>query len=176
MPRQNPEQGLACLREMGFAVRSFYDADAKFQRFAGADAARAASMMQAAQDADTGILLALRGGYGLSRLMPLIDWDAFAAAGKTCVGYSDFTLCHQQLLRRGTGGRTARRDRQRLALGRLQPVGRATGRKAERDQQDERPLQGRTPRAVAMAARTLAGAVPPKLTRLATEASTDSTS
>jgi hypothetical protein len=101
MPRQNAEQGLACLREMGFAVRSFYDADAKFQRFAGADAARAASMMQAAQDADTGILLALRGGYGLSRLMHLVDWDAFAAAGKTCVGYSDFTLCHQQLLRRG---------------------------------------------------------------------------
>lgn len=101
LARQNPERGLASLREMGFAVRSFYDADAKVQRFAGTDAARAASMTLAAEDTEAGILMALRGGYGFSRLMHLVNWDAFAAAGKTCVGYSDFTLCHQQMLRRG---------------------------------------------------------------------------
>src|SRR5699024_6707328 len=44
------------------------------------------------------IVMATRGGYGLSRLLPLIDWKAVAASGKRFVGHSDFTAFNLALL------------------------------------------------------------------------------
>jgi muramoyltetrapeptide carboxypeptidase len=37
------------------------------------------------------MILAARGGYGLSRVLPYIDWNRVAASGKLFVGFSDFT-------------------------------------------------------------------------------------
>ena len=67
--------------------------DAVFERhlrFAGPDALRLASLNQAAQS-DAALIVAVRGGYGMSRLLDHIDWHAMADSGKTFVGYSDFT-------------------------------------------------------------------------------------
>ncbi|MBI1772442.1 MAG: LD-carboxypeptidase [Burkholderiales bacterium] len=95
------ERGLQCLARQGFKVHSYYDADAKFQRFGATDAERVRQIHEAAQNPDAQIVMALRGSYGMSRLMPLIDFDLLANSGKCFVGYSDFTLVHLAMLERG---------------------------------------------------------------------------
>jgi muramoyltetrapeptide carboxypeptidase len=41
--------------------------------------------------------MALRGQYGISRLLHQVDFDALAASGKILVGYSDLTALHMGL-------------------------------------------------------------------------------
>ncbi|MFZ6730355.1 LD-carboxypeptidase [Undibacterium sp. Ji42W] len=95
------ERGLQCLAEQGFKVHSYYKADAKFQRFGASDADRARQLHEAARNPDVEIVMALRGSYGMSRLMPLLDFDLLANSKKCFVGYSDFTLVHLAMLARG---------------------------------------------------------------------------
>ena len=71
------------------------------QRFAGDDDARLASLHEVACDTDCDVVMAMRGGYGLTRLLDRIDWKAVgraAKAGKLFVGHSDFTLFNLALL------------------------------------------------------------------------------
>ena len=68
------------------------------QRFAGSDAARLDALHQAAARDDVDIILAARGGYGLSRLLDKIDYDLLADSKKIFVGHSDFTALSLALL------------------------------------------------------------------------------
>lgn len=95
------DRGLQRLAGQGFKVHSYYEADAKFQRFGATDAERVRQIHEAAHNPDVQIVMALRGSYGMSRLMPLIDFDLLANCGKCFVGYSDFTLLHLAMLQRG---------------------------------------------------------------------------
>ena len=45
-------------------------------------------------------ILFARGGYGVGRLLPRLDAEAFRAARKLCIGYSDFTAFSIWLERR----------------------------------------------------------------------------
>lgn len=94
------ERGIARLRSYGCHVRNHYDAAGVYQRFGGTDAARAAQLHGAAADPEVDIVLALRGGYGMSRLLPALDLDILAASGKLFVGHSDFTALQMALLAR----------------------------------------------------------------------------
>lgn len=79
-------------------VKFFCDPFAKYQRFGGTDDARVAQLHAAASDPDIHIVLSLRGGYGMSRLLPEIDFNMLAKSGKLFVGYSDFTAFQMGLL------------------------------------------------------------------------------
>lgn len=92
------ERGIANLQAQGCRVRNFTDASTKFQRFGASDDARIAQLYAAAQDQEVDIVLALRGGYGLTRLLPDLDFDMLAASGKLFVGHSDFTALQMGLL------------------------------------------------------------------------------
>jgi muramoyltetrapeptide carboxypeptidase len=92
------ERGIARLENLGCRVRNFYEPSAKYQRFGGADAARVAQLHAAAADPEVDIVIALRGGYGMSRLLDRIDYAALAASGKVFVGHSDFTALQMGLL------------------------------------------------------------------------------
>lgn len=92
------QRGLQALAQQGFAVRSYYRPEQKFQRFGASDAERLSQLHAAAINPDVGIVMALRGSYGLSRLLPHIDFDLLAGSGKCFVGYSDFTVIHMGLL------------------------------------------------------------------------------
>jgi len=92
------ERGIATLQAQGCRVRNFTDASTKFQRFGASDDARIAQLYAAAQDPEVDIVLALRGGYGLTRLLPDLDFDMLAASGKLFVGHSDFTALQMGLL------------------------------------------------------------------------------
>lgn len=94
------ERGLALLAQQGFKVHSYYQPAQKFQRFGASDAERVQQMHAAAQNPDVQIVMALRGSYGMSRLMPHLDLDLLAQSGKCFVGYSDFTLIHLAMLAR----------------------------------------------------------------------------
>lgn len=89
------------LQARGCRVRFFFDRSACFQRFAATDAQRLASLHAAALDGEVDIVLALRGGYGLSRLLPAIDFPLLVRSGKRFVGHSDFTALQMGLLAHG---------------------------------------------------------------------------
>lgn len=95
------ERGIATLHAQGCSVRDFTDPGRKFQRFGASDDERIAQLYAAANDADIDIVLALRGGYGLSRLLPSLDFAQLAASGKLFVGHSDFTVLQMGLLLQG---------------------------------------------------------------------------
>jgi muramoyltetrapeptide carboxypeptidase len=94
--------GIIRLEQQGFVVHNYYDHDARFQRFGGTDAARLAQLQAAAADPEVQVVMALRGSYGMSRLLPHIDYRAMADSGKLFVGYSDFTA-FQLALMQATG-------------------------------------------------------------------------
>ncbi len=93
------ERGIQRLREQGFLVHNYYDPAQTMQRFGGTDAARLAQLAAAAADPDAHIVIALRGQYGISRILPQIDFRAMADSGKLFVGYSDFTAFHMALMK-----------------------------------------------------------------------------
>jgi muramoyltetrapeptide carboxypeptidase len=89
---------LARLEERGWLVHNYYDPARKHQRFGGSDAERVGQLHAAARDPDVDIIIALRGGYGMSRLLPLLDYELLAASGKRIVGHSDVTALQLALL------------------------------------------------------------------------------
>ena len=90
-------RGIACLASQGILVHDYYDHDARHQRFAAADDVRLAQLDAAAADPDVQVVMALRGAYGMTRLLPRIDFDRMAASGKLFVGFSDVTAFHMAL-------------------------------------------------------------------------------
>ena len=91
-------QGIAALEAQGCSVHSYYDPSAKFQRFGADDEARVKQLHDAAQNPEVQVVMALRGGYGMSRLLPRLDYDLLAGSGKLFVGHSDFTALQLALL------------------------------------------------------------------------------
>ncbi len=88
------------LKALGFDVQIDEAARARHQRFAGDDDTRLAALHRIAAQAPS-IALASRGGYGLTRLLPRIDWTLIAqsvARGTRWVGYSDLTALQMGLL------------------------------------------------------------------------------
>lgn len=90
-------RGIARLEAEGCIVHNYYEPERKFQRFAGTDEARLAQLNAAAADPDCQIVMALRGQYGISRLLPHIDYRAMADSGKLFTGFSDITAFHMAL-------------------------------------------------------------------------------
>lgn len=91
----------AQLQAQGCEVRHYDDPQARHQRFAATDSARLAGLHAAADDPEVDVIIALRGGYGVSRLMPDIDFKKLAASKKLIVGHSDFTALQMGLLCHG---------------------------------------------------------------------------
>ena len=90
-------RGIARLEEQGCIVHNYYDSGRKFLRFAGTDEGRLSQLNAAAADPDCQVVVALRGQYGISRILPRIDFRAMADSGKLFTGYSDITAFHMGL-------------------------------------------------------------------------------
>lgn len=101
------KRGLARLKALGHEVELDPSALASHQRFAGDDATRLAAIDRAAASG-ADIALISRGGYGLTRILPDINYKALAKAiekGTQFVGLSDFTALQSALLAK-TGATT----------------------------------------------------------------------
>ena len=92
------ERAIARLEAQGCLVHNYYDQAAIHQRFGGTDEGRLAQLHAAVADPDVQLIIALRGAYGMTRLLPDIDFEAIAASGKIVVGFSDVTALQMGLL------------------------------------------------------------------------------
>ncbi|QRG77460.1 muramoyltetrapeptide carboxypeptidase [Citrobacter sp. R56] len=99
-------RGLTRLRETGHQVNNASVIHRREQRFAGTEAERLADVNSLASltTADT-IVMPVRGGYGASRLLENIDWQALTARQQhnplLICGHSDFTAIQSGLLAQG---------------------------------------------------------------------------
>ncbi|MGH8798808.1 MAG: LD-carboxypeptidase [Casimicrobiaceae bacterium] len=66
-------------------------ASTRWQRFSASDDERLAAVMRMATDPRIDLAIAVRGGYGWSRLLDRIDFDVIGAAKTRWLGHSDFT-------------------------------------------------------------------------------------
>jgi muramoyltetrapeptide carboxypeptidase len=82
----------AFLLERGHRVVEDCGARARQTRFAGPDDERLAAIRRMAERDDVDVAVAIRGGYGLSRLVERIDFAALARSRTRWMGHSDFTV------------------------------------------------------------------------------------
>lgn len=66
----------------------------RFGYLAGTDAERAADVNAMFADDSIRAVLAVRGGWGSARILPLLDWATIRANPKLLVGFSDITALH----------------------------------------------------------------------------------
>ncbi|MEY3418382.1 MAG: hypothetical protein RJA46_153 [Pseudomonadota bacterium] len=98
---RSPLAGIEWLQKQGIEVLNTACVDRVEQRFAGTDAERLAEINQLANLSPEIAVVAMRGGYGLHRLLPDIQWSAIAKAiknGLQICGHSDFTVFQLGLL------------------------------------------------------------------------------
>ncbi len=91
---------IGILEREGFKVRVYPHTFTRTDYLAGSDRDRATDLMTAFTD-DSNAVLCSRGGYGCSRLVPYLDRDRMAHAGKLLFGFSDITVLHAMLSNRG---------------------------------------------------------------------------
>ena len=95
-------RGVRRLQALGHEVEVDADALTRHTRFAGDDATRLAAIGRAAASG-ADVALISRGGYGLTRLLPDLPYNAIARAvsrGTRFVGVSDFTAFQNAVLAR----------------------------------------------------------------------------
>jgi muramoyltetrapeptide carboxypeptidase len=68
---------------------------------AGSDQRRLAELDEALRDPDARAVIAVRGGYGATRVCPAADIASLLRYPKWCVGFSDFTALHLAAMRVG---------------------------------------------------------------------------
>jgi muramoyltetrapeptide carboxypeptidase len=87
----------------GWQVQAGESCFARETRFAGTDELRLNDLQRFACDRRIDVVLSARGGYGLSRLLDRIDFEAIHKAGRVIVGISDFTAFNLAYLARAGG-------------------------------------------------------------------------
>lgn len=90
--------GIAFLQDLGHRVVTAGETRHAWRYFAGTDDERLAGFHALLDDASIDLVIAARGGYGMSRLLPRIDWNRVAASGKAFAGFSDFTAFNMAAL------------------------------------------------------------------------------
>lgn len=83
--------GMAELARLGFDPVPASNLAANDGLFAGGDRERVAAFHELADDPSLTAILFARGGHGVLRALPWIDWDRLALRPRAYVGYSDLT-------------------------------------------------------------------------------------
>lgn len=82
---------VSTLERLGYAVKTGKYLTRGFGYLAESDEKRAAEFMQFVEDPDVDCVMAVRGGYGVMRILPMLDFDVIRANPKIIIGYSDIT-------------------------------------------------------------------------------------
>jgi muramoyltetrapeptide carboxypeptidase len=87
------ERGLAALERLGFVPVPADNLAARSRDglFAGDDADRLAAFHRLAADPSLAAILFARGGHGMLRVLPGIDWELLAKRPRAYMGFSDLT-------------------------------------------------------------------------------------
>jgi muramoyltetrapeptide carboxypeptidase len=93
-------RGLAWLRDR-YRVAWLPDVLARTGYLAGSDARRAAELARALADREARAVFCARGGYGATRILADVPWNALRASPKWIVGFSDVTALHLEACAQG---------------------------------------------------------------------------
>lgn len=94
------EAGLTALRRLGFEPVVAPNVLSRHGLFAGSDAERLAAFHGLAADPSLTAIFFARGGSGLMRLLPALDWDLLRRHPRAYIGYSDLTPFLLEIIRR----------------------------------------------------------------------------
>ncbi len=95
------QQGIAALEKAGFSVQLGEHVFARHGYLAGTDPQRAQDFQRAWSDPAVRAVIAARGGFGSTRILPLLDCDLLRQNGKILLGFSDVTALLHLVLRYG---------------------------------------------------------------------------
>lgn len=101
LDEKSPLAGIEWLKSQGLEIQNADCVHRVHERFAGSDAQRLRELNNLASLDPKQIVMATRGGYGIHRLLPNIEWSAIAQAiknGLQICGHSDFTSFELSLL------------------------------------------------------------------------------
>lgn len=85
------ERAHACLQQMGLRTREAPNARARYGHMAGTPAQRADDIHGLFADPEVAGILAITGGSGANRVLPLLDYDLIGRHPKFLGGFSDLT-------------------------------------------------------------------------------------
>ncbi|MCB1055506.1 MAG: LD-carboxypeptidase [Acidobacteria bacterium] len=94
------ERGLAALAGLGFEPVPADNLGDRYGLFAGSDEQRLTAFHRLAADPSIKAIVFARGGHGVLRLLPHIDWALLGAHPRAYVGYSDLTPFLLEVVRR----------------------------------------------------------------------------
>ena len=116
LERDDLSRAEALCRELGWAPRLGAHAGRHHGYFAGTDDERLADLNAALADPEVDAVWCIRGGFGVTRYLDRVDFDAFARSPKPVIGFSDVTALLLALHAR-TGAVTFHGPMARQAMG-----------------------------------------------------------
>lgn len=96
-PRDSLDEVLQRLRSLDLEPVVYPSCSGRYYDFSAPDQQRVDELHQAFADPTIEGVMALRGGWGAARLLPLLDFDLLAANPKPLIGYSDVTTLQMAL-------------------------------------------------------------------------------
>ena len=124
---QSPLAGIDWLKRQGIAIANAECVQRVHERFAGSDEVRLNELNNLATLNPQTLVMAMRGGYGIHRLLLNIDWAGISkavASGLQICGHSDFTTFQLGLLAK-TGAITLSGPMLNYDFGKIDEAGKA---------------------------------------------------
>ena len=124
---KSPLAGINWLKSQGIAIQNLECVQRVHERFSGKDEVRLNELNKLATLDPQSVVMAMRGGYGIHRLLPNIDWVGIAKTigkGLQISGHSDFTVFQLGLLAK-TGAITLSGPMLNYDFGKLDDGGKA---------------------------------------------------
>lgn len=94
------ERAAAEAGKAGFRVKLGESCGKKYGYLSGTDEVRARDVNRMFLDDEVDAVMCVRGGYGTTRMLDLLDYEAIAAHPKVFIGFSDITAMHIAMLQR----------------------------------------------------------------------------
>jgi muramoyltetrapeptide carboxypeptidase len=91
LERDDLTRAEALCRALGYEPLLGPNTAQRYGYFAGTDEQRLADLNDALRDPDVGAIWCIRGGYGVTRILDQVDFDALARRPRPLIGYSDIT-------------------------------------------------------------------------------------
>ena len=98
IPLEKVQICIQTLEKWGYSVKLGTTVGAKKDSFSGTDTERAADLQSMLDDPSVKAILCARGGYGASRIINTIHFQAFNKQPKWVIGFSDITVLHAAIL------------------------------------------------------------------------------
>ncbi len=99
-PGQDAEEAARLLESLGFKVRLDPTCARQYGFLSGTEEERAEAFHRAFADDSVDGVWCVKGGYGVARMLPLVDWDLVRKHPKAFIGFSDITAMHAALHRK----------------------------------------------------------------------------